>query len=280
MTYIMQAYDNLLEDILVHGEDRQDRTGVGTLSRFGAQMRFDLRLAFPAVTKKHLNFEAVVEELKWFLRGSIDTRDLNSKIWDEWTDGNGEIGPMYGKQWRDWPHWQDNGYSGTDQIAKVLEGLRTDPTSRRHIVSTWNVADLEDMALAPCHVLFQFYVSQGKYLDCQLYQRSGDMFLGVPFNIASYALLTHAVAQETRLQPRYFVHTLGDAHIYKNHVAQVDRYLKNERLDSPTLILGQDILNALYLNNPPESIDITAYSPNTALAGYPDVEKIKAPVAV
>lgn len=270
MPYVMQAYDNLLEDILTHGESRPDRTGTGTLSRFGAQMRFDLRQGFPAVTKKKLQFKSVVQELTWFLSGSTNAQDLGNGIWDEWADDNGNLGPIYGAQWREWGADCD-----IDQIQDLLKGLRTSPFSRRHIVTSWNPTDLPHAALPPCHIMFQFYVSVDGWLDCQLYQRSGDMFLGVPFNIASYAMLMHAVARAVGLSPRYFIHTIGDAHIYENHIEQVKQYLAEERRDAPALILGKELLESL--TREPVEGDLPE---TTTLDKYVYGPNIKAEVAV
>src|SRR5688500_14097047 len=232
----MQQYLDLLERVLDEGAPKDDRTGTGTLSVFGHQMRFDLAAGFPLVTTKKLHTRSIIHELLWMLSGSTSAKDLQQHgvtIWDEWADEDGSLGPVYGHQWRSWgaPDRQ-----GIDQIARVVEGLRTDPDSRRHVVSAWNVADLPKMRLQPCHVLFQFYVGNGR-LSCQLYQRSGDLFLGVPFNIASYALLTHLVAQVTGLQPGELVHTLGDAHIYLNHREQVLEQLARPPRPLPRLRL-------------------------------------------
>ncbi len=219
----MQAYLDLLTRILDDGVEKSDRTGTGTRSVFGHQLRFDLREGFPLVTTKKVHTRSVFAELLWFLRGDTNVRWLQERgvsIWDEWADADGDLGPVYGHQWRSWPT-PDGAH--VDQIAQVVEQLRTNPDSRRHIVSAWNVADIPQMALAPCHALFQFYVApsaEGGRVSCQLYQRSADVFLGVPFNIASYALLTHMVAQVTGLQVGDFVHTLGDAHLYSNHLDQ------------------------------------------------------------
>ena len=215
----VQPYLELLQRILDHGSQREDRTGTGTLSVFGHQMRWDLAEGFPCLTTKRLHLRSIVYELLWFLRGETNIAWLNHngvKIWDDWADATGELGPVYGRQWRAWP----DGRGGTiDQISGVIEQIRRDPTSRRLIVSAWNVADIESMRLPPCHCLFQFHVARGR-LSCQLYQRSADVFLGVPFNIASYALLTHMIAAVTDLEPGEFVHTLGDAHLYLNHIEQ------------------------------------------------------------
>lgn len=217
----MKPYLELVRNILEHGERRDDRTGTGTLSIFGAQARYDLREGFPLVTTKKVLFPAIVRELLWFLRGSTNVRDdltQHTPIWDAWADENGELGPIYGHQWRNW------GGTGIDQIQRALDLIRNDPSSRRILVSAWNVSDLDRMALPPCHVMFQLYVA-GQHLDCQLYQRSADMALGVPFNIASYALLLTMIAQECDLVPRHFIHTLGDAHVYLNHVDGLKRQL-------------------------------------------------------
>ena len=230
----MRPYLDLLRHVLEHGERRTDRTGTGTISLFGAQTRYDLRDGFPLVTTKKVLFPAVVRELLWFLRGSTNVTDdltQHTPIWDAWADPAGELGPIYGHQWRNW------GGLGIDQIADAIATIKRDPTSRRIIVSAWNVADLPEMRLPPCHALFQFYVHAGQ-LDCQLYQRSADLALGVPFNIASYALLTAMVARECRLEPRYFVHTLGDAHIYLNHVEGVKLQLSRAPYPLPKLVLA------------------------------------------
>ncbi len=230
----MRAYLNLLRDVLEHGERRTDRTGTGTISMFGAQTRYDLREGFPLVTTKKVLFPAVVRELLWFLRGSTNINDdltQHTPIWDAWADENGELGPIYGYQWRNW------GGQHIDQIQIAIDTIKKDPTSRRIIVSAWNVGDLPKMRLPPCHAFFQFYV-QDRWLDCQLYQRSADLALGVPFNIASYALLMAMIAQECGLAPRYFVHTLGDAHIYLNHVEGVKIQLAREPLPPPRLVLA------------------------------------------
>ena len=237
-----RAYLDLLADILAHGVERDDRTGTGTRAVFGRQMRFDLSTGFPLLTTKKLHFKSVALELLWFLRGDTNVRWLQERgvsIWDEWANAEGELGPVYGKQWRSWA--APDGRS-IDQIARLLEGLRTRPASRRHIVSAWNPADVDDMALPPCHCLFQFFVApsaSGKHkLSCQLYQRSADVFLGVPFNIASYALLTHMTAQVVGLEPGEFVHTLGDAHLYLNHLEQAELQLTRSPMPPPRLVLA------------------------------------------
>ena len=232
----MQAYHELMRYVLEHGVPKSDRTGVGTRSIFGYQMRFDLQEGFPLVTTKKVHWKSVVYELLWFLRGDTNIRYLKEhgvSIWDEWADESGELGPIYGKQWRS---WEGAGGKTIDQIAWVLQEIRRNPDSRRMVVSAWNVADLPRMALAPCHTLFQFYVSGGR-LSCQLYQRSADVFLGVPFNIASYALLTVMVAQQTGLTPGEFVWTGGDVHIYANHEEQVREQLSREPYPYPRLRL-------------------------------------------
>ena len=265
-------YLNLLRDILDNGVRRDDRTGTGTLGVFGRQMRFDLSKGFPLLTTKKLHLRSIVVELLWFLRGETNTRWLKENgcsIWDEWADENGELGPVYGKQWRSWA--APNGES-IDQIARLIEGLKTNPNSRRHIVSAWNPADIEDMALPPCHCLFQFFVAPdgqgGGKLSCQLYQRSADVFLGVPFNIASYALLTMMVAQVTGLEPGDFVHTFGDAHLYSNHVEQAELQLTRQPFALPTMTIAP-------------KRDLFAFEPGDfALDGYQAWPHIKAQVAI
>jgi thymidylate synthase len=263
----MQQYLDLLRHVLDNGVEKGDRTGTGTLSVFGYQSRYDLRAGFPAVTTKKLHLRSVFGELIWFLSGSTNIKWLhenNISIWDEWADENGELGPVYGYQWRSWPT-PDGRH--VDQIAKLIDSIRTNPDSRRHIVSAWNVADVDDMALPPCHTMFQFYVADGR-LSCQLYQRSADIFLGVPFNIASYALLVHMVAQQTGLEVGDFVHTLGDAHLYLNHLDQARLQLTREPRPLPTLHLNsRDSIDSY------EIADIT-------LDGYDPHPGIKAPIAV
>tara|TARA_Y100001934_G_scaffold283742_1_gene406222 strand:- start:4630 stop:5424 length:795 start_codon:yes stop_codon:yes gene_type:complete len=233
----MQNYLDLLRHVRDNGADKSDRTGTGTRSIFGHQLRFDLRAGFPLVTTKRLHLKSIIYELLWFLRGDTNVAYLQENgvsIWDEWADEHGNLGPVYGYQWRSWP--TPDGQR-KDQIAAVVESIRTNPDSRRHIVSAWNVADVDTMALPPCHALFQFYVANGA-LSCQLYQRSADLFLGVPFNIASYALLTMMIAQACELEPGEFVHSFGDAHIYTNHFEQVDLQLSREPLPLPTMRLN------------------------------------------
>jgi len=233
----MKQYLDLMRHVLENGVDKSDRTGTGTRSVFGYQMRFDLSAGFPIVTTKKLHLRSIIYELLWFIRGETNIRYLKENgvsIWDEWADENGDLGPIYGVQWRSWPDYK----GGTiDQLSQVVEQIRTNPDSRRLIVSAWNPAQIEQMALPPCHLLFQFYVANGK-LSCQLYQRSGDIFLGVPFNIASYALLTMMVAQVCDLKPGEFIHTLGDAHLYRNHLEQARLQLTREPLPLPTMKLN------------------------------------------
>lgn len=264
----MRQYLDLLQTVRHRGTPKDDRTGTGTLSWFGHQMRFDLADGFPAVTTKKLAFKAVTRELLWFLSGDTDARTLQEQgvhIWDEWAAADGELGPIYGHQWRSWP--APDG-SRIDQLAEVLAEIRRNPDSRRLVVSAWNVADLPRMALQPCHVMFQFHVADGR-LSCQLYQRSGDLFLGVPFNIASYSLLTHMVAQVCGLEPGEFVHTFGDVHIYSNHLEQVDEQLTREPYPLPRLRLN------------PAVTDLFAFRPeDIELEGYRHHPAIKAPVAV
>ena len=234
----MQQYLDFMRHVREHGTRKTDRTGTGTLSVFGYQMRFDLRVGFPLVTTKKIHLKSVVHELLWFLKGETNTRYLRENgvtIWDEWADEQGELGPVYGKQWRSWP--TPSGGS-IDQMSEVLRQLREQPDSRRIIVSAWNVGELADMALMPCHAFFQFYVADGR-LSCQLYQRSADIFLGVPFNIASYALLTHMVAQQVDLQVGDFVWTGGDCHLYSNHLEQADLQLSRAPLPLPEFVIGR-----------------------------------------
>ncbi|MBP8924834.1 MAG: thymidylate synthase [Pseudomonadales bacterium] len=264
----MKQYHALLRHILEHGRSKNDRTGTGTLSVFGYQMRFDLSDGFPLVTTKKLHLRSILHELLWFLRGDTNIRYLKENgvsIWDEWAGADGELGPVYGYQWRSWP-----GADGRhiDQISALIEQIRSNPDSRRLLVSAWNVADIERMALAPCHALFQFHVQDGR-LSCQLYQRSADVFLGVPFNIASYALLTHMVAQVCGLHPGDFVHTFGDAHLYLNHLEQARLQLEREPFPLPLLELN------------PAVSDLFAFGAgDIALQGYQAHPHIPAPVAV
>jgi len=264
----MQPYLELLRHVLEHGAEKADRTGTGTRSVFGWQMRFDLGQGFPLVTTKKLHLRSIIHELLWFLRGETNIRYLqehNVSIWDEWADANGELGPVYGKQWR---RWTSSKGREIDQIKWLVDEINRNPDSRRLVVSAWNVGELSQMALLPCHALFQFYVLDGK-LSCQLYQRSGDIFLGVPFNIASYALLTHMLAQATRLQVGEFVHTLGDAHLYCNHFEQAREQLAREPRALPRLHLN------------PERKDIFSFRfDDIAIEGYDPHPAIKAPVAV
>lgn len=264
----MKLYLDLLREVRDRGVDRCDRTGIGTRSVFGRQLRFDLERGFPAVTTKALHLRSVIHELLWFLRGDTNIDWLHAhgvSIWDEWADEGGELGPIYGYQWRSWP--APNGRR-IDQISRVVEQIRRDPDSRRHLVCAWNVADLEDMALPPCHVLFQFYVAEGR-LSCQLYMRSADLFLGVPFNIASYSLLTMMIAQVCGLDPGAFVLTLGDAHLYLNHLRQVETQLAREPYPLPAMRLDRRV----------KSLFDFRYEHFT-LEGYRHHPAIRAPIAV
>ncbi|MGP9632674.1 thymidylate synthase [Halomonas sp. AOP43-A1-21] len=251
-----QPYLDLMRTVLEHGVDRNDRTGVGTRSLFGHQMRFDLSRGFPLLTTKKLHLRSIIHELLWFLKGDTNIAYLQEngvRIWDEWADENGNLGPVYGYQWRSWP---DPKGGSVDQIAKVLEQIRTTPQSRRLIVSAWNPAQVDEMQLPPCHCLFQFYVANGR-LSCQLYQRSADIFLGVPFNIASYALLLSMVAQVTGLEPGEFIHTLGDAHLYSNHFEQAKEQLTREPKTAPQLVLNPQVSDLFEFSF--DDIQIEAY---------------------
>lgn len=264
----MQAYLNLMRHVRENGVYKTDRTGTGTYSVFGYQMRFDLRQGFPLVTTKKLHLRSIIHELLWFLQGDTNIAYLKENgvsIWDEWADEEGNLGPVYGYQWRSWPK-PDGG--SIDQISQLIQQIKTNPDSRRLIVSAWNPALVDQMALPPCHCLFQFYVAEGR-LSCQLYQRSADIFLGVPFNIASYALLTHMIAQVCDLEVGDFVHTLGDAHLYSNHLEQTDLQLSREPLPLPQLKLN------------PEVKDLFAFTfDDVSIEGYQHHPHIKAPVAV
>ena len=264
----MKAYPDFLQHVLHNGQDQADRTGTGTRSVFGYQMRFNLADGFPLVTTKKLHLRSIIHELLWFLKGETNIaylKDNKVSIWDEWADANGDLGPVYGKQWRS---WQGADGQAIDQIAWLVDEIKRNPDSRRLIVSAWNVGELKDMALMPCHCLFQFYVADGK-LSCQLYQRSADIFLGVPFNIASYALLTHMIAQVCGLGVGDFVHSFGDAHIYRNHFEQAQEQLSRTPGKLPALKLNPDVSDLFAFTF--DDIEITGYEPQAA---------IKAPVAV
>lgn len=261
----------LLNNILENGEKKADRTGTGTFSLFGAQLRFDLAKGFPCLTTKKLHLRSIIHELLWFLKGETNIqylRDNNVTIWDEWANADGNLGPVYGYQWRHWGG-DGNGLKGIDQIANVIEQIKKDPSSRRHIVSAWNVADISKMALPPCHALFQFYVHEDGRLSCQLYQRSADVFLGVPFNIASYALLTMMVAHVTSLKPGDFIHTFGDVHLYLNHVEQAEEQLTRDPRPLPIMRLNPAVTSIFDFKF--EDFTLEKYDP------YP---AIKAPIAV
>lgn len=264
----MQQYLSLLNWVLEKGAPKSDRTGTGTLSIFGHQMRFDLAKGFPLVTTKKCHLKSIIHELLWFIKGDTNIGYLKEngvKIWDEWADENGNLGPVYGKQWRSWPTHKGE---TVDQLAKLIEDIRSNPDSRRLIVSAWNVADIPDMALAPCHCLFQFYVVNGR-LSCQLYQRSADIFLGVPFNIASYSLLTMMIAQVTGLQLGEFVHTFGDVHLYSNHIEQAKTQLERTPYPLPKMLLNPDV----------KHIDDFKFE-DFVLTDYESHPAIKAPIAV
>ena len=264
----MQTYLQLLDTILKTGTDKNDRTGTGTRSIFGYQMRFDLQKGFPMLTTKKVHFKSIVHELLWFLKGETNIaylKENNVRIWDEWADENGDLGPVYGKQWRSWENAKGETF---DQISDIIAQIKNNPDSRRMVVCAWNVGDLKDMALSPCHCLFQFYVADGK-LSCQLYQRSGDVFLGVPFNIASYALLAHMIAQVCDLEVGDFIHTFGDVHLYNNHFEQAKIQLNRKPNSLPKIWLNPQITNIFDFKY--EDIKLLDYNPQ---------EKISAPVAV
>jgi thymidylate synthase len=254
----MRNYLGLLKDVLENGEEREDRTGTGTRSLFGAQLRFDLAEGFPLVTTKKVHVRSIIHELLWFLRGETNIRYLRENkvtIWDEWADKEGNLGPVYGSQWRDW--------GGIDQIAKVVHEIRTNPSSRRLIVSAWNVSDLDKMALPPCHLMFQFYVHGNERLSCQMYQRSADLFLGVPFNIASYALLTLMVAQVTHLRPGHLVHTFGDVHLYRNHLEQARLQMSREPKALPTMKITPNVRSIFEFEF--KDFSLEGYDPHPAI---------------
>ncbi|MDE5418329.1 thymidylate synthase [Labilibaculum sp. DW002] len=260
----MQQYLHLLERVLEEGNKKEDRTGTGTVSVFGHQMRFDLSKGFPVLTTKKLHLKSIIHELLWFLNGDTNVKYLQDngvRIWNEWADENGDLGHVYGYQWRSWP--KPNG-EHVDQISQLIHDIKNNPNSRRLIVSAWNVADIENMALPPCHALFQFYVADGK-LSCQLYQRSADIFLGVPFNIASYALLTMMIAQVCDLEPGDFVHTLGDAHIYNNHLEQVDLQLTREPKKLPQMKINPDVKSIFDFKY--EDFSLENYDPHPHIKG-------------
>ena len=258
----MQPYLQLLSEVLNRGTDRPDRTGTGTRSLFGYQMRFDLGAGFPLLTTKKLHLKSIIYELLWFLRGETNVRWLQErgvKIWDDWADENGDLGPVYGSQWRSWPDGQGG---SIDQIANVVHSIKTRPDSRRHIVSAWNPAEVDEMALPPCHCLFQFYVADGR-LSCHLYQRSADVFLGVPFNIASYALLTQMMAQVTGLEPGDFVHSFGDVHLYSNHFEQARLQLERPPRPLPRLAINPDRTSIFDFEF--EDFEVTGYDPHPGI---------------
>ncbi|MFD2673104.1 thymidylate synthase [Marinicrinis sediminis] len=260
----MKQYLDLCAHVLEHGHQKSDRTGTGTISQFGYQMRFDLQKGFPLVTTKKLHLKSIIHELLWFLAGDTNVKYLQEhgvRIWNEWADENGDLGPVYGHQWRS---WQGANGETIDQIRQLLHDLQHQPDSRRMIVSAWNVGDLKEMALAPCHCLFQFYVADGK-LSCQLYQRSADVFLGVPFNIASYALLTLMIAQVTGLEPGEFVHTFGDVHIYNNHIEQVKLQLTREPRTLPTMKLNSEVQSLFDFKY--EDFTLEGYDPHPRIKG-------------
>ena len=260
----MQQYLSLLQRVLEEGVHKEDRTGTGTYSVFGHQMRFKLSEGFPLVTTKKLHLKSIIHELLWFLKGSTNVKylqDNNVRIWNDWAKEDGELGPIYGYQWRSWPDYKNG---NIDQIKQVIDSIKNNPDSRRHLVSAWNVGQIDEMRLPPCHILFQFYVAQGR-LSCQLYQRSADLFLGVPFNIASYALLTMMMTKATGLQLGDFVHTLGDAHIYSNHIEQVKLQLTREPRPLPTMTINPDISNIDDFKF--EDFALTGYDPHPHIKG-------------
>ena len=260
----MKQYLDLMNEILEKGTKKSDRTGTGTLSVFGRQLRFDLSEGFPLVTTKKLHLRSIIYELLWFLRGDTNIKYLKDNgvsIWDEWADENGELGPVYGHQWRSWPAPEGR---SIDQISQVIQQIKKKPDSRRHIVTAWNPAEVDKMALPPCHALFQFYVADGK-LSCQLYQRSADIFLGVPFNIASYALFTMMVAQVCDLQPGEFIHTFGDAHIYNNHIEQLELQLSRDPKPLPKMILNPEVKNIFDFTF--EDFTLEGYEPHPHIKG-------------
>ena len=260
----MKQYLQLLDHIMIHGQEKTDRTGTGTKSIFGHQMRFDLQKGFPCITTKKVHLKSIIHELLWFLKGETNIQYLKEnevRIWNEWADENGELGPVYGKQWR---KWESKDGSITDQISQAVETIKNNPDSRRIIVSAWNVGDIKDMALPPCHMMFQFYVADNK-LSCQLYQRSADVFLGVPFNISSYALLTMMMAQVCNLEVGDFVHTFGDAHIYSNHFEQVKLQLSRETRTLPTMKMNPNIKNIFDFTF--EDFELINYDPHPHIPG-------------
>ncbi|MFI3294860.1 MAG: thymidylate synthase [Rikenellaceae bacterium] len=264
----MKEYHKLLQEVMQNGTDKGDRTGTGTRSLFGYQMRFDLSKGFPCLTTKRLHLRSIIHELLWFLKGDTNIgylHDNKVSIWDEWADENGDLGHVYGYQWRSWPT-PDGGH--IDQIKALVNSLKNNPDSRRHIVSAWNVADIDSMALPPCHTMFQFYVADGR-LSCQLYQRSADLFLGVPFNIASYALLTMMMAQVCDLQVGEFVHTFGDVHIYSNHFEQVELQLSRDLRELPVMKINPDVRDIFSFTY--EDFELVGYDPHPS---------IKAPIAI
>lgn len=260
----MKQYLDLLDHVMKHGVEKRDRTGTGTISTFGYQMRFDLAESFPLMTTKKLHLKSILHELLWFLSGETNIRYLREKgvrIWNEWADADGNLGPIYGYQWRSWPSADGR---NIDQVSAVVSSLRNNPDSRRHIISAWNVGEIEKMALPPCHILFQFYVADGR-LSCQLYQRSADIFLGVPFNIASYSLLTMMMAQVTGYRPGEFIHTLGDAHIYLNHIDQVKLQLTREPRPLPLMHLNPEVNDIFEFRY--EDFTLTGYDPHPVIKG-------------